>query len=109
MTYINNMLKQDLIQPSYSVWQSPILLVKKPDNSFRFCCDYRRTVNAASILDTYPLPRVQDALTRLEGSSWFSTDDLQAGFFQVDLDEESRPKSCFATMDGKWEFKVMPR
>ena len=69
---LNEMLKNDIIQPSNSPWSSPIILVRKRDGSTRFCVDYRK-VNSVTRKDAYPLPRVDDILDTLGGSKWFST------------------------------------
>ena len=61
---LNEMLKNDVIQPSNSPWSSPIILVHKKDGWVRFCVDYRR-VNAVTRKDAYPLPRVDDLLDTL--------------------------------------------
>ena len=69
------MLEDEVIQPSTSPWASPIVLVCKKDNSYRFCVDYRK-LNEVTHKDAYPLPRIDDTLNTLAGSKWFSTLDL---------------------------------
>ncbi len=101
------MLKSEVVQPSSSPWASPIVLVKKKDNSFRFCVDYRK-LNDVTHKDAYPLPRIDDTLDSLSGSKWFSTIDLLSGYWQVEVAEEDRPKTAFCTTEGLFEFKVMP-
>ena len=61
---LNEMLKTGVIEPSMSSWASPDCLVRKKDNTFRFCIDYRR-VNAVSKKDAYPIPDIQDTLDNL--------------------------------------------
>ena len=92
---VQEMLPQGIITPSVSPWASPIILVKKKDGSTRFCVDYRQ-VNALTIKDAYPLPRIDDTFDALAGSRWFSTLDLASGYWQVDLDEDAKSKSAFA-------------
>ncbi|KAJ8352135.1 hypothetical protein SKAU_G00236110 [Synaphobranchus kaupii] len=78
-----------------------------PDLSLRFCVDMR-PLNDVTVKDAYPLPRVDEALDKVRGSSWFSTLDLRSGYWQVPRSAESRPKMAFSTRTGIWQFTVMP-
>ena len=101
------MLKDGVIEPSNSPWSSPVILVRKKDGSYRFCADYRK-LNLVTVKDVYPLPRIDDALSRLEKTRYFSSMDLQSGFWQIEVAPESREKTAFVTPDGLWQFKKMP-
>lgn len=104
---INQMLEHDIIQPSASPWASAIVLVKKKDGSRRFCIDYRR-LNDLTIKDAYLLPRIDESLDQLAGFKWFSCLDLSAGYWQVEVEPEDKPKTAFITRRGLFEFNVMP-
>ncbi len=104
---VDRMKKSGAVRPLYSPWASPVVLVRKKDGNWWFCIDYRR-LNSVTTKDVYPLPRIEDALSCLEGSQYFSIIDLQFGYWQVEVREEDRAKTAFITADGLLEFKVMP-
>ena len=104
---VENMLNQGVIEPSASPWSSPVVLVKKKDGSMRFCVDYRK-LNDVTKKDSYPLPRINDSLDRLEGAKWFSTLDLSSGYWQIEMDGQDMEKTAFATESGFFHFNVMP-
>ena len=105
---IAKMAEQGIIEPSTGPWSSPILMVMKPDNTIRFCCDYRK-LNSVTRKDSQPLPRIDDTLDALAGSKWFSTLDLKSGFWQVGVAEKDREKTAFSIHGSElWQFKVMP-
>uniref|UniRef100_A0A6G5A9B9 Putative tick transposon n=1 Tax=Rhipicephalus microplus TaxID=6941 RepID=A0A6G5A9B9_RHIMP len=66
---VEEMLSDDVIQPSNSPWASPVVLVKKKDNTLRFCVDYRK-LNSVTKRDVYPLPRIDDTLDRLRSAKF---------------------------------------
>ena len=96
-----------MIRPSNSPWASPIVLVRKKDGTHRFCVDYRG-LNEGTKADTFPLPRITDLLDQLADTKYFSTLDLASGYWQIEVDSDSQPKTAFATHCGLHEFKVMP-
>ena len=67
MTQVQQMLASDVIHPSNSPWASPVVMVSKKDGSLRFCVDFRR-LNAATVKDAHPLPRIDDLLDALHGT-----------------------------------------
>ena len=104
---VTEMLTGGQIEPSDSLWSSPVVLVTKKDGGTRFCIDYRR-LNDATTKDAYPLPQIDDTLDMLAGKQWFSTLDLASGYWQVSLSQEVRVKTAFATHSGLFQFRVMP-
>ncbi len=104
---VTRMLEHKVINPSNSSWSSPIVLVTRPDGAVRFCIDYR-ILNANTVKDAYPLPRIDDILDSLSGAKYFCTLDLASGYWQVKMAEEDREKTAFVTHMGLFEFNVMP-
>lgn len=94
---------QEIIRDSVSPWASPVVLVRKRDGSWRFCVDWRK-LNKVTKKDSTPLPRIDDTLDRLSGAKFFTKIDLTSGYYQVELDEESKEKTAFETPDGHYEF-----
>ena len=104
---VEDMLKKGVIQKSTSPWAQPIVLIKKKSGAIRPCIDYRR-VNALVKPDGFPLPRVQDCLDAVAGSSLFSSFDLTSGYYQIPLKKEDIPKSAFCCKYGHYEMTRMP-
>jgi len=75
---VQKMLTAEIIEPSYSEWCSPIVLVPKPDGSIRFCNDFRQ-LNAISKCDAYPMPRVDEMIQRIGKARFITTLDLTKG------------------------------
>ena len=88
------MLKVGAIRNSVSPWASPVVLVRKKDGSLRFCIDLRK-LNSRTIKDAYSLPRIEESLDCLNGAVIFTSLDLKAGYWQVEMDENSIPLTTF--------------
>ena len=99
--------EQGIIQKSNSPYASPIVLVQKKDGSLRICVDYRR-LNAKTVRDAFPLPRIEESLEALRGAKYFSSLDLAHGYHQVVMDSESISKTAFRVPFGLFEYTRMP-
>ena len=98
---------EGIIEQSSSEWASPIMLVKKKDNSLRLCVDYRK-LNGLTPMDAYPMPRIDDLIDKLGKAKYITTLDLTRGYWQVPLKPEARSKTAFVTPFGLYQFTVMP-
>ena len=105
--HVDKMVASGICEPSTSPWAANVVLVKKSDNSLRFCIDYRQ-LNSVTVKDSYPLPRIDSCMDALGGSKYFSTLDLRQGYWQVENDPESADKTSFVTRRGSFRFKVLP-
>ena len=119
--------KAGIIAKSVSPWASPIVIVPKktapgePPRR-RMCVDYRMLnqllpkvdkahSKAKGVLTLVPLPKIDEIYAKLEGSTIYSTFDMRSGYYHLELNQESQPKSAFVVggpKGGKWEFKRCP-
>lgn len=104
---VDDLLQRGIIEESFSPWSSPIVMVKKKDDTYRFCVDYR-ALNAVTVRDSHPIPRQDDSIDALSSSSYFSVIDLSSGYWQVQLHPDSKEKTAFTTGTGLYHFNVMP-
>ena len=104
---LKDMEASGVIEPSVSEWAAPIVLVKKKDGSLCFCVDYRK-LNGVARSDAYPMPRVDELIDRLGNASFITTLDLTRGYWQVPVEEKSRPLTAFATPFGLYQFRMIP-
>jgi hypothetical protein len=90
------MLKAGVIEPAHAEWASPVVLVPKPDGSMRFCIDYRR-LNALTVKDSYPLPRMDECIDSLGDETIFFTLDCNSGYWKIPVHPEDQDKTTFTS------------
>jgi hypothetical protein len=103
---LQELLDKGYIRPSTSPWGCPALFVKKKDNSLRPCVDYR-PLNAVTIKNKYPLPRIDILFDQLAGAMVFSKIDLRSGYHQIKIRPSDTPKTAFSTRYGLYEYLVI--
>ena len=104
---IDEMIENEIIRPSASPWSSPVVLVGKKDGTLRFCVDYRK-VNEVTKKDSYPIPRITEALDCLNGSKYFTSLDFASGYWQIKVKGDHVAKTAFICKSGLFEFVRMP-
>lgn len=108
----NKMLKSGVIEKvkpcdTSKGWNSPILLIKKNDGSWRFCIDFRK-LNKVTLKESAQLPLIDDLIQKAGKGKVFSKLDLASGYWQLRVEENSRKLLRFETEDGQYQFKVLP-
>ena len=93
---------------SKSPWASPLLLVKKKDGTNRAVIDYCK-LNNVTKKDSYPLPRIDNALNVLGGAKYLSAMDLISLYWQIDLPPEDQEKCVIITSRGLFQPTQMPQ
>lgn len=105
---IDEMLRDDVIEPFSADWSSPIIMIRKLDGIYRVCLDFRR-VNSETKKDAYPLPQINSILDKLRKAKFISKINLHKGFLQIPLHPDSRAKTAFTVSGrGLFQFKRMP-
>ena len=105
-TQLQELVDRGFIRPSISPWGTPVLFVKKKDDTWRLCIDSRQ-LNKVTIRNKYPLPRIDDLFDQLQGAKVFSKIDLRSRYHQLRIRELDIPKTVFRTRYGHYEFLVM--
>jgi hypothetical protein len=103
---LQELLDKGYIRPSASPWGCSALFVKKKDNSLRLCVDYR-PLNAVTIKNKYPLPRIDILFDQLARAKIFSKIDLRSGYHHIKIRPSDIPKPAFSTRYGLYEYLVM--
>jgi len=102
------MLEQRIVEPTRSAYNSPIILVKKHDGTWRFVTDFRR-LNNVTIPDRFPLARQDDIFRDLQGMLFYTTFDLKHGFWQIEIVPSDRHYTAFSVAGlGQFQYCRLP-
>ena len=104
---IETLLEYDMIEQSKSPWACGIVMAKKKDDQLGFCCDFWY-LDSVTVKDAYPIPRIDESLSKLGDAKFFTTLDLGSAFWQVSLRKQDRDKTGFASELGLFQWKRMP-
>ena len=104
---IEKLLAAKVICSSHSSWSAPIIVVPKGDGGKCLVIDYR-ALNKVTRKFTWPMPKVEDIFSKLNGATYFTTLDLCTGYHHIPLDKSSIPKTAFNSPFGKYEYIKVP-
>ena len=106
--HLREMLESSTIRPSESAWCNAVMLVRKKDSGLHFCINFK-CLNVHMKKDSYPLPRIKEALESLGGTDHFSCLDLKSGFWQIKMDKALKQYTTFTVGNlGFFECDRMP-
>ena len=106
---LEELQKEGIISPvQFSSWAAPVVPVLKRNGKIRLCGDYKLTINQASPVETYPLPRVDELFANLSGGRFFSKLDLANAYLQMPLDDESKQYVTINTHKGLFQYNRLP-
>ena len=100
---IEKLLAGKVIQTSCSSWSAQIIVVPKGDEGKHLVIDYR-ALNKGTRKFTWPMLKVEDIFSKLNGAMYFTTLDLRAGYHCIPSDKPSIPKTAFNSPFGKFEY-----
>ena len=103
---LEELMDKGFIRPSSSPWGCPAIFVKKKDGTLWMCVDYR-PLNAVTVKNKYPLPRIDTLFDQLAGAMVFSKIDLRSGYHQIKIRPQDIPRTAFSTRYGLYEYLVM--
>ena len=102
---IEKLLATKVSCTSHSSWSAPIIVVAKGDGGKCLVIDYR-ALNKVTRKFTWPMPKVEDTFSKLNGATYFTTLDIHAGYHHIPLDKSSIPKTAFNfTLQKIWICK----
>ena len=104
---IDDMLELGVIRPSNSPYAAPPVIVKKPDGSNRVCINFQK-LNDVTVFDGEPMPNADDIFIAIKGKKFLSKADLTKGYWQIQMEEESIPKTAFVVPGGVYECTRLP-
>ena len=105
--YMEDLLNKQWITNSHLEYSSPVAAVRKRDGTLRLCCDCRK-LNAKTIPDRHPLPRVHDVIDNLGKNQYFSLLDQPKAYRQLHMDPGSKTFTAILTPWGFFEWVRIP-
>ncbi|CAM4577627.1 unnamed protein product [Lepidochelys kempii] len=105
---LRKLVQKDIIEEiGSSEWVSPTVVTQKKGGGIRLCVDLREP-NKAIVIDSHPLPHIEEVFAELRGAKMFPTLDLQSAYHKVMLHEDSRDLTAFITHEGLFCIKHVP-
>ena len=105
---VRRLLHEGIIEPSNSPWRAQVVVAHNENHKKRLVIDYSQTINRFTLLDAYPLPRIDDTINAIVQYRVFSTIDLRSAYHQVSIKEADKPYTAFRAGNALYQFTRMP-
>ncbi len=102
------LLAEGIMEPSNSPWRAQVVVTHNENHKTRMVIDYSQTINHFTLLDAYPLPRIDDTINAIAQYRVFSTIDLRSAYHQVSIKESDKPYTAFQAGDALFQFTRIP-
>ena len=107
-TEIQKLLKEDIIEPSTSPWRAQVIVTSGDRHKRRMVIDYSQTINKYTLLDAYPLPRLDKMAESISQYAFYSTFDLKSAYHQIPLKDDDKEYTAFEACGNLYHFKRVP-
>ena len=105
---VDRLLKEGIIEKSNSPWRAQPFVTGGGNQKKRLVIDYSETINRFTLLDAYPLPRIDDMINQIAQYGVYSTIDMRSAYHQVPIKEEDKPYTAFEADGGLYQFCRLP-
>ena len=105
---VEQLLLEDVIEISDSPWRAQVVITSSENRRKRMVVDFSKTINRFTMLDAYPLPRIEDIVHSIANYRIFSVIDLSKAYYQVEICESDRPYTAFQAGNQLLQFKRIP-
>jgi hypothetical protein len=105
---VERLLKEGIIEPSKSPWRAQVVVTKDKNHKKRMAIDYSQTINKFTLLDAFPLPRINELVNQIAQYRVFSTIDLRSAYHQVPLKNDDKPYTAFEARGCLYQFTRLP-
>jgi len=102
------LLHEGIIEPSNSPWRAQVVVTKDENHRKRLAIDYSETINRFTLLDGYPLPRIDDTVNKIAQYRVFSSIDLRSAYHQIPIKDEDKPYTAFESDGSLYQFTRVP-
>ncbi|XP_046844913.1 uncharacterized protein LOC124438758 [Xenia sp. Carnegie-2017] len=107
-TEVQRLLDEGIIEPSESPWRAQVVVTRNDRQKKRLVIDYSQTINRFTHLNAYPLPRIDDIVSKIAQYKVFSTVDLKSAYHQVPIQKEEKKYTAFEANQRLYQFRRVP-